>query len=62
MKQKMSVIHFLSDDYKENFINAKTRCGKYWQDVNDFTSNEKYVTCSKCKIENKIKILEPTLF
>ena len=41
-------IHYIGKDKRSTFIIAKTECGKGWRDVMEFTSDSKYVTCSKC--------------
>jgi len=45
---KNNIIHYISIEINNSFIIAKTFCGKYWQDVNEFTGIKEYVTCKKC--------------
>lgn len=54
------VIHFIGDEWNSKFIIAETLCGRYWKDINEWTS-DKYkedVTCKKClkKLANINKI------
>ena len=51
----MKKIHYISNEFRGNkFIIAETNCGKHWQDINEFTSDKKDVTCKTClnKITN----------
>ena len=48
MKKMKQKIHYISEDFNPIFIIARTSCGKHWQDVNESTSNIKYVTCEIC--------------
>jgi hypothetical protein len=44
------VIHFIGDEWNSKFIIAETLCGRYWKDIDEWTS-DKYkedVTCKKC--------------
>jgi hypothetical protein len=41
-------IHFIDKKYNNIFIIAKTNCGKNWHEIDESTSELKYVTCNKC--------------
>jgi len=46
----MSVIHYLHPECTGNvFIIAKTNCGRNVDEVKDFDTRLKYVTCKKCQ-------------
>ena len=45
---KKIITHYIGSEWNSKFIIAKTDCGIYWKDCNDFTSDPDYVTCKKC--------------
>jgi hypothetical protein len=49
------IIHLIDDSYNTKFIIAKTKCGKDWDKINEFTSNDNCVTCKKCKDDSSKK-------
>jgi hypothetical protein len=56
MKEDRIKIHYIDEEnYKRIWIIAETKCGKYWQDVDEYTSQLERVTCKKClnKISKK---------
>jgi hypothetical protein len=48
--KKSNKIHFVSNENNNAFIHGKikTNCGKYFHDVEDFTSKKEFVNCQKC--------------
>lgn len=45
---KTATIHYIGPEQNSSFIVAKTTCGRGWRDVEEFSSEEQYVTCKKC--------------
>jgi hypothetical protein len=45
---KEEKIHYIGKEWNPIFIVAKTKCGKYWEDINEHTSDLEYVTCKSC--------------
>lgn len=45
---KEITIHYIGKEWNSKFIIAKTNCGIYWKDCNEFSSEKKYVNCKKC--------------
>ena len=42
-------IHYIDkEDTGNKFIIAKTKCGKHWQDIVEFTTDINYVNCKTC--------------
>jgi hypothetical protein len=42
-------IHYMNIEIKGNkFMITKTKCGKHWQDIVEFTTDLKYVNCKTC--------------
>jgi hypothetical protein len=50
MSKKIHKIHYIGKDQNHIFIIAKTKCGKGWRTVEEFTSIKSDVTCKKCKL------------
>jgi hypothetical protein len=46
-------IHYITEEGNK-FIISKTKCGKEWDKVEEFTSILEYVTCEKCKQKKQI--------
>lgn len=44
-------IHFVDSEFDTAFIHGKktTICGQSYQNVGDYTSDKKFITCEKCK-------------
>jgi len=42
------VIHYIGNEWRTKFIVAKTKCGKCWSKVDEFTEYKAEVTCKKC--------------
>ena len=40
--------HYIGKEWKPIFIIAKTICGIFWKDCDEFTSEKENVTCKKC--------------
>ena len=45
---KKVITHYIGSEWNSKFIIAKTDCGIYWKDCDDFSSDIEYVTCKKC--------------
>ena len=46
---KMVTMHYISEEDTGNrFIIAKTKCGKHWQSIVEFTTKKEEVTCKVC--------------
>jgi hypothetical protein len=51
-----NIIHYISIEFNNSFIIAKTYCCKHWEDINEFTGIKECVTCKKCLNEiNKME-------
>ena len=50
----VSKIHFVAVENDTAFIHGKktTICGKAYENVGDYTSIKKFITCEKCKIKS----------
>jgi len=50
------IIHYIEKkDTGNKFIIAKTKCGKHWEDINEFSTEIKEVNCKMCiKNQNKL--------
>jgi hypothetical protein len=44
-------IHFVDSEFDTAFIHGKktTLCAKFYQNVSDYTSDKRFITCEKCK-------------
>jgi hypothetical protein len=52
--------HYIGKEWESKFIIAKSNCGVYWKDCDEFSSEKKYVTCKKCLKTTKNKQNERT--
>ena len=42
------VIHYIGEEWSSKFIVAETLCKRGWDEVDEFTSDKKYVSCKTC--------------
>ena len=45
---KKVTIHYIGSEWNSKFIIARTDCGIYWKDCDEFSGEIEYVTCKKC--------------
>lgn len=57
-------IHFVDSQFDTAFIHGKktTICGQSYQNVGDYTSDKKFITCEKCKSKSSLIEILPQLF